>query len=609
MPLYKRSAFPLAEVPADISPNEEVFQVRFTKEIFRDYQEYLNRMKLYRQKVWTCKVTGKTNLDYEQALSSESKASELVQNFPKEFIGPVLRMVQFSPSCVSDLVDRIHKRFKDHFVEGEVLDGVCDGSVRTCKILRVLEENQECEPDNCSCSYEVAFIKSDGKVKCTDNINVQSLRRKKHPLTKCLLKSFIRESAFIGVSKKSRWAVHDNLARLHNVALHPTSEEESAEGSDLREMCNGGSKVRNGVKRKSSDDDSVESNGNNKRKKSTDGSKQKYPIEDKLLPPPSERPAPSSEFSVPAECVGHLLMVWDFCSAFATSLEITQFTLDDFEEALCSKEEECPLLEEVHHALLKAILSNTNLCEKLQVKRKDKKGKRKLQILPETWKDDLADVLELIGSDKTKPYASSIRLGDYSELEPLARLEILHDLTEPSASSIVVRGQLDEHIPRRKDSKKKQASPEIEDEDDDEPPVGEHLAGTNGSSKLLKSFKRKKKPVAKKKQKEDADTSKCPLRNIYLGVDRDFNRYWFFPREPRIFIENEDSTKWSFYSDKEEFDAFCSSLNLKGIREKDLKEQIDQHYGTICITFEAYQASSDSEHGSEHDSEHAEQSD
>jgi hypothetical protein len=46
--------------------------------------------------VWTCKVTGKGNLTYEEALLSEAKATEKVQQFPKEFMGPVLQLVQFS---------------------------------------------------------------------------------------------------------------------------------------------------------------------------------------------------------------------------------------------------------------------------------------------------------------------------------------------------------------------------------------------------------------------------------------------------------------------------------------------------------------------------------
>lgn len=58
--------------------------------------EYLKRINLYRQRVWTCKSTGKSNLTYEEALVSEKQANEKVQQFPKELMEPVLRDVQFS---------------------------------------------------------------------------------------------------------------------------------------------------------------------------------------------------------------------------------------------------------------------------------------------------------------------------------------------------------------------------------------------------------------------------------------------------------------------------------------------------------------------------------
>jgi hypothetical protein len=38
MPLLKRKPFSLLEPLNDLDPKEKIFQVRFTKEIFRDYQ-------------------------------------------------------------------------------------------------------------------------------------------------------------------------------------------------------------------------------------------------------------------------------------------------------------------------------------------------------------------------------------------------------------------------------------------------------------------------------------------------------------------------------------------------------------------------------------------
>jgi hypothetical protein len=37
-----------------------------------------------------------------------------------------------------------------------------------------------------------------------------------------------------------------------------------------------------------------------------------------------------------------------------------------------------------------------------------------------------------------------------------------------------------------------------------------------------------------------------------LGKDRDYNRYWWFRRDGRIFVESGDSKEWGYYSSKEE---------------------------------------------------------
>lgn len=66
-----------------------------------DCREYLDRICLYRKRCWTCKVTGKINLTFEEALMSERRAIEKVQQFPTNLVAPVLREVQFSMSSLS----------------------------------------------------------------------------------------------------------------------------------------------------------------------------------------------------------------------------------------------------------------------------------------------------------------------------------------------------------------------------------------------------------------------------------------------------------------------------------------------------------------------------
>ncbi|MBA0814282.1 hypothetical protein Gohar_020122 [Gossypium harknessii] len=111
MPLFKRKPFDLAKPPEDLEPSELVYQVRFTKEIFRDYQypklkEYLNRINLYRQRVWMCKSTGKSNLTYEEAMVTEKNAIQKVQQLPNDLVAPALRIIQFSKNQSTTLLTK-----------------------------------------------------------------------------------------------------------------------------------------------------------------------------------------------------------------------------------------------------------------------------------------------------------------------------------------------------------------------------------------------------------------------------------------------------------------------------------------------------------------------
>ncbi|KAL5174106.1 DDT domain-containing protein [Glycine soja] len=72
------------------------------------------------------------------------------------------------------------------------------------------------------------------------------------------------------------------------------------------------------------------------------------------------------------------------------------------------------------------------------------------------------------------------------------------------------------------------------------------------------------------------------IRRSPLGKDRDHNRYWWFCRYGRIFVESCDSKNWGYYSSKEELDTLMSSLNCKGERERALQKHLEKYYNTIC---------------------------
>lgn len=466
MPLLKRKPYDLSKPPDNLKPKELVFQVRFTKEIFRDYEEYLKRINLYRQRVWTCKYTGKINLTYEEALVSERKATEKVQQFPKEFMGPVLHLVQFSMLRLDDLVSAILKAFKDCFVVGEEVDCVKENVTMPCKVMGV---NEGQDHENGISSYEVGWLDNDKNVVRKSVESTHSLVRKKVPFTRALVKSFIRESVKDNASRNSQTplVVLEKLCHKYGITTDPPEElmkffvkqessNKEANGAIKRPLVED-TKPENHVNKKQKKMDTEElgeggtASEDNKSKVKTDPIVKvlpiKYPIEDSLIqpspnePPLPERPVPSSDFPLSMDCTGQLLMVWNFCSLFGKVIRLSPFSLEEFEKALECKETDPILLREAHHALLKLALSDPAVNQSFQEKRK-----RKSKVTIQTWKDDLSDFLKLEGFEKLALHSSTIAKGNYRLLEPSTKLDILCQLVEWVLGSTAIRDQLDAYI-------------------------------------------------------------------------------------------------------------------------------------------------------------------
>jgi hypothetical protein len=50
----------------------------------------------------------------------------------------------------------------------------------------------------------------------------------------------------------------------------------------------------------------------------------------------------------------------------------------------------------------------------------------------------------------------------------------------------------------------------------------------------------------------EREMEKRVIHTSSLGRDRFYNRYWWFRRDGRIFVESSDSKEWGYYSSKEE---------------------------------------------------------
>ncbi|KAL6551902.1 hypothetical protein OROGR_008056 [Orobanche gracilis] len=644
MPLYKRKPIALVEKPDDLNPTELVFQIRFTKEIFRDYKEYLKRINLYRKRVWTCKATGKGKLTYEEAVVSEGNASKRIQNIPIQCVDPILRDVQFSMLNLKDLVHSIAAKFQGPFSEGTELYVKKDGHLRLCKIIKVVEDAHETQ-------YEIEWLDGDQKMNGNALLNVDELTEKNPLFSKLVLKSFIKDSTY----RSLPWVLHDNIAKKHGI---PTS---------LPEELKPNFSVQNGLiirnrkrKRVRGPQRTLEANEKDikvymRRHKLTSESSSllvksldgvnpqdefiKYPIEDLLVQPSeedclTERPSPCRDFNVPLNCVGDLLMVWDFCASFGRLLNLSPFSLEDFENSLCYKDSTPLLIVESCSTLLHLLVKNNRSF-----------------ITQITWTEYLCDFLETTRSAELTMPLSTIKRGHYALLEINVKLAIFRELIAQVLETDTVKDRLDEFVEERQalsaalrdevldEGKKRREEKELKKlevtgkevqdvhkvkslviRENSDKKVGSrqnHSYGTseneqgdsidkknakkrmieiNTSSddmnnpskreihKLMKNEVKESiemKSAEERKEFLEREIERRPIRTSPLGIDRNYCRYWFFRRDGRIFVENSESTQWGYYQTKEEFDALIGSLNTKGVREKALKKQLQKFYNKI----------------------------
>ncbi|XP_062432001.1 bromodomain adjacent to zinc finger domain protein 1A isoform X2 [Rhea pennata] len=140
MPLLHRKPFVREKPPADLRPDERVFYCRVTNEIFRDYDDFFERTILCNSLVWSCAVTGKPGLTYQEALESEKKARHNLQSFPEALIIPVLYLATLTHRPrLHEICDEIFAYVKDRYFVGETVEVVRSNGARLqCKILEVI---------------------------------------------------------------------------------------------------------------------------------------------------------------------------------------------------------------------------------------------------------------------------------------------------------------------------------------------------------------------------------------------------------------------------------------------------------------------------------------
>uniref|UniRef100_A0A8C5KME0 Bromodomain adjacent to zinc finger domain protein 1A n=1 Tax=Jaculus jaculus TaxID=51337 RepID=A0A8C5KME0_JACJA len=102
--------------------------------------DFFERTILCNSLVWSCAVTGRPGLTYQEALESEQKARQNLQSFPEPLIIPVLFLANLTHrSRLHEICDDIFAYVKDRYFVEETVEVIRNNGTRLqCRILEVL---------------------------------------------------------------------------------------------------------------------------------------------------------------------------------------------------------------------------------------------------------------------------------------------------------------------------------------------------------------------------------------------------------------------------------------------------------------------------------------
>ena len=105
---------------------------------------FSSRTILCNSLVWSCSVTGKTNLTYEEAVESERKAKKRLGTLPKPLKRGLLWLTDHTQrGKLSDLVDDVWRFASGRYFKNEVVEAIVNEQWCDCKVINVKPPTQQ----------------------------------------------------------------------------------------------------------------------------------------------------------------------------------------------------------------------------------------------------------------------------------------------------------------------------------------------------------------------------------------------------------------------------------------------------------------------------------
>ncbi|KAK2583060.1 hypothetical protein KPH14_009093 [Odynerus spinipes] len=145
MPLLRKQPFQRLHVSSDFKDDDEVFHCEITNEIFKDYNEYCERIILCNSLIWSCSITGRTNMTYEEALQCEENAKKSLKEFPMELRIPILYLAsKTNRTSFNEMTDDVYQFANDRYFVGEMVEAsFTEESWCDCHVLQVIEPTEQ----------------------------------------------------------------------------------------------------------------------------------------------------------------------------------------------------------------------------------------------------------------------------------------------------------------------------------------------------------------------------------------------------------------------------------------------------------------------------------
>ncbi|XP_012057721.1 PREDICTED: bromodomain adjacent to zinc finger domain protein 1A [Atta cephalotes] len=145
MPLLRKQPFQRLHVSSDFRDDDEVYHCEVTNEIFKNYNEFCERIILCNSLIWSCSITGKTNMTFEEALQCEENAKRSLKEFPMELRIPILYLAsKTNRSSFNEMIEDVYQFARDRYFVGEMVEAsFTEDAWCNCHILQVIVPTEQ----------------------------------------------------------------------------------------------------------------------------------------------------------------------------------------------------------------------------------------------------------------------------------------------------------------------------------------------------------------------------------------------------------------------------------------------------------------------------------